>query len=61
MPERRRTPRNPVAASPLLRKGGVHERSRSGQRQIDKQVTSTALEEWRDEEGEDRKGLPGES
>jgi len=29
--------RNPVANSPLLRKGGVHEKSRSGERQQGKQ------------------------
>ena len=33
MPERRRALRNPVATSPLMRKGGVHRRPRSGQRQ----------------------------
>jgi hypothetical protein len=33
----RRRPRNPVAQSPLLRKGGVHERSKSGVRAEAKQ------------------------
>ena len=49
MPERRRQPRNPVANSPLLRKGGVHQRPRSGQRQLDRQVLNDALDEWLDE------------
>ena len=30
--ERKIKPRNPVARSPLLRKGGVHEKSRSSER-----------------------------
>ena len=29
--------RNPVANSPIMRKGGVHEKSRSGERQQGKQ------------------------
>jgi hypothetical protein len=56
---RTRRPRvigNPVARSPLLRKGGVHERSASGKRQRAKLSTYDALEEWletRDDESSD--------
>jgi hypothetical protein len=45
----RRRPRNPVALSPLLRKGGVHERSKSGVRAKAKQDLQEGLEFWRDE------------
>ena len=34
---KRNKPRNPVAVSPIMRKGGVHEKSRSGERQQGKQ------------------------
>jgi hypothetical protein len=37
---------NPVARSPLLRKGGEHERAASGKRQRAKLSTYDALEEW---------------
>jgi hypothetical protein len=36
-------PRNPVAMSPLLRKGGVHERSKSGVRAEVKQQLQDEL------------------
>ncbi len=36
MPERQPRTRNLVAMSPILRKGGAHQRSRSGQRQVSK-------------------------
>ncbi len=47
MPERhpiRR--RNPVARSPLLRKGGVHQRSRSGERQAQRNDTDALMDEY---------------
>ena len=39
--------RNPVAMSPLLRKGGVHKRSRSGVRADAKRETQDAISDWR--------------
>ncbi len=44
----RRRPRNPVALSPLLRKGGVHERSKSGIRAEAKQKLQDELEFWQE-------------
>lgn len=44
---------NPVARSPLLRKGGVHERSVSGQRARARLSTLSALEEWLEEREEE--------
>lgn len=40
--------RNPVATSPLLRKGGVHQRSKSGARANAKRETENALADWRE-------------
>jgi hypothetical protein len=34
---KRHKPRNPIAMAPIMRKGGVHEKSRSGERQQGKQ------------------------
>ncbi len=45
----RRRPRNPVALSPLLRKGGIHEKSKSGIRAEHKQKLQTELIDWREE------------
>ena len=45
----RRRPRNPIALSPLLRKGGVHERSKSGVRAEAKQDLQEGLEFWQEE------------
>lgn len=42
-------PRNPVARSPLLRRGGVHEKSVSAKRQQQRQVTRTLTDDWREE------------
>jgi hypothetical protein len=56
---RTRRPRvagNPVARSPLLRKGGVHESSASGKRQRVRLSTQDAIGEWletRDDELQD--------
>lgn len=41
--------RNPVAQSPLLRKGGVHQVSKSGQRAQARTSLSNALDEWMEE------------
>jgi hypothetical protein len=45
--------RNPVALSPLLRKGGVHERSKSGLRAEAKQQLHDELEFWQEEREEE--------
>ena len=45
----RRRPRNPIALSPLLRKGGVHERSKTGVRAEAKQELQDELEFWQEE------------
>lgn len=39
-------PRNPAARSPLLRKGGVHTRPRSSQRQHVHRQLDQAVEDW---------------
>jgi len=43
------TPRNPVARSPLLRRGGVHEKSKTAKRQQSRQALNTQLDDWREE------------
>ena len=43
--------RNPVACSPLMRKGGAHERARSGKRFTSKQETRKAAREWQGSRG----------
>lgn len=42
-------PRNPVAQSPLLRKGGVHEKSVSAKRQQTRTGLNRQLDDWQDE------------
>lgn len=42
-------PRNPVARSPLLRRGGVHEKSASAKRQQQRQHTRALSDDWREE------------
>lgn len=44
--EERRTPGNPVAQNPLLRKGGAHVRAKSAERFDGKQQTRKAAREW---------------
>lgn len=54
-------PRNPVARSPLLRRGGVHEKSNSAARQQQRATVNALLDDWRDElefERELRSGSP---
>lgn len=42
-------PRNPVARSPLLRKGGAHEKSKTSQRRQQRAAIQTQLEDWRED------------
>lgn len=49
MPEHRRRIRNPVARSPLLRKGGPHQQNRSGVRHHLRQALEAELDRWREE------------
>ena len=49
MPENRRRVRNLVARSPLLRKGGPHQKSRSGERHDQRRVLEEALNAWWEE------------
>jgi len=39
-------PRNPVARSPLLRKGGAHVKSKTGQRVRSRLSMEDAIDEW---------------
>jgi len=55
----RRRPRNPVALSPLLRKGGVHERSKTGVRAEAKQELQDELEFWQEENVYQLQFVPG--
>ena len=47
-----RKPRNPVARSPLLRKGGVHRKSRSAERMQSKRELKEEAEDERKKQGE---------
>lgn len=40
----KKAPRNPVARSPLMRKGGVHEKSKSSQRRSKREELISELE-----------------
>ena len=42
-------PRNPVARSPLLRKGGVHEKTATAKRQQCREAVRGELDNWRDD------------
>lgn len=42
-------PRNPVARSPLLRKGGVHEKNATAKRQQSRVMLNQQLEDWQDD------------
>ncbi|UTH74974.1 hypothetical protein [Chromobacterium sp. IIBBL 290-4] len=42
-------PRNPLACAPILKKGGAHGQSRSGQRRSQKQAMWMEWEDWQDE------------
>jgi hypothetical protein len=52
MPTRRRILGNPVARSPLLRKGGAHQRTRSGERQLQRADLEAALGQLGEEQAE---------
>ena len=43
------TRRNPVAHTPILRKGGVHQRARSGERQAERELLHDLLREGLEE------------
>ena len=47
-----RKPRNPVARSPLLRKGGVHRKPRSAERMQSKRELKEEAEDERKKQGE---------
>jgi len=53
-------PRNPVVRSPLLRKGGVHQETKTSQRRGARQALNQQLEDWRDDLAFER-GLKDES
>jgi len=42
-------PRNSVACSPILRKGGVHEKSKTAKRRQKRQSLNLQLDDWRGE------------
>ncbi len=54
MPTRNTNIRNHVARSPLLRKGGAHTKSKTGQRVRERLSTSSAIEDWREELEEEK-------
>jgi len=49
MTKRNTTYRNYVTRSPLLRKGGPHIKSKTGQRVRDRLTTHRLLDDWQDE------------
>ncbi len=54
MPTRNINIRNHVARSPLLRKGGAHTQSKTGQRVRDRLSTDAAIDDWLEELEEDK-------
>ena len=42
-------PRNPVARSPIMKKGGVHQKSRSSERRQKNEVIDDELQEWKED------------
>lgn len=42
-------PRNLVACSPLMKKGGIHQKSKSALRTQTRQKLNTQLEDWQDD------------
>ncbi len=54
MPRRNIPVRNPVAQSPLLRKGGPHVKSKTGQRVRARLSTNSVVDEWLEELEEDK-------
>lgn len=53
MPDNPIRRRNPVALSPLLRKGGVHQRCRSSERRQQNNELRDLLDEWKHSEEEE--------
>ena len=54
--------RNPVALSPLLRKGGVHEKSKTAIRRNNNLALTRTLDDWEEElafEREIKEGVDG--
>lgn len=39
-------PRNPVARSPIMKKGGVHQKSRSSERRQENRAIEVELDTW---------------
>ncbi|MGB3620262.1 MAG: hypothetical protein WBA20_02855 [Ketobacter sp.] len=54
MPKRNSGFRNPVARSPLLGKGGVHTKSKTGQRVRARLNTQSAIDDWHHEFADSR-------
>lgn len=52
MPKRNIPLRNPVARSPILRKGGAHVQPKSGQRACGRRELESLLDEWLDQDTE---------
>jgi len=46
-------PRNPVARSPIMKKGGVHQKSRTSERRQKKGAVQHELDEWKENKGQD--------
>ncbi|ALG68933.1 hypothetical protein [Beggiatoa leptomitoformis] len=44
--KQRQVVHNPIARAPILRKGGVHEQSKTGKRMSDKQSLKRTLCDW---------------
>jgi hypothetical protein len=57
MPDNPIRRRNPVARSPLLRKGGVHRRYRSSERRQQNAELRDLLEEWENGENTDNSSI----
>ncbi len=60
MPRRNIPVRNPVAQSPLLRKGGPHVKSKTGQRVRARISTNSAVDEWLEEDNHNQEQENGE-
>lgn len=54
MPKNTIKRRNPLANVVMLRKGGVHEKSRSAKRQADKRALHKELKKYNSDQGNDR-------
>lgn len=61
MPRRNIPVRNPVARSPLLRKGGAHVKSKTGQRVRSRLSTNEVVDDWLDELEDERQNQEKEN